>query len=65
MKFNFIFVLAVIILAGYQPLTSAQSLDCSVDEEAGICQEGECRLEDGEIGLCQGSSDNCVCVPVN
>ncbi|MBI2995878.1 MAG: hypothetical protein HYY52_04150 [Candidatus Melainabacteria bacterium] len=38
--------------------------DCILDE-AGVCQEGECRLEDGEIGVCRQSGDDCVCSPNN
>ncbi len=41
---------------------NSQSVDCSLNEDSDICQEGECRLDTGEIGLCQQSDDGCVCV---
>lgn len=41
---------------------NSESEDCSLNEDTGICQEGECRLNNGEIGLCQQTGDGCVCV---
>lgn len=40
----------------------AFSEDCSINDE-GICQEGECRLDDNQIGTCSSTTDGCTCIP--
>ena len=72
------FLIAFIFLVGMQlPVNSQQDQnqeqgqnqdqiqDCIADEDSGVCQEGECRLTSGVIGICKPSGNSCTCVPIN
>jgi hypothetical protein len=56
----FLGILSILFFMQISP--PAYSEDCTLNDE-GICQEGECRLENGQIGACSPTADGCACVP--
>ncbi len=39
--------------------------NCGIDEDTGLCLEGECRLDTGEIGVCSSTVDGCQCQSIH
>ena len=62
-SFSSLFLIALFAFWMQLPAVS-DSIDCAIDEETGSCHEGECRLEDDGVGVCQSSADGCACVPI-
>ncbi len=54
--------LVVFVCNNFPANSESESADCSLNEDTGSWQEGECRLNNGEIGLCQQTGNGCVCV---